>query len=240
MTDPDGPSSSLLVVDHRRSTSIGWTGETALDRCRAAALDVLARCRRRSAPAGLVTVGDEGITGWEPPAATESRYRSIQHRLEGLRPTAPAEAPAPEPVPEQGAPSRSAIDDRRAVWALRDDESAFATTVRSFLESPDDYHRRIGADQLSAAIRFATRHVPDRLSVVLFADDARPSELQSAVDLARKGGNHVAVYLAPRALFEPRGLADAAEIYREYDEFDGLRRELDGRRRVDVHEVTPT
>lgn len=239
VSEPSGPTSTVLVVDHRHTTSTGWPGETILDCCRSAALDVLGDCRGRSAPVGLVTVGDDGITGWEAPSATERRYATVEDRLRELQPTVPAEASDVAPGPDPGSTSAPAMDRKRATWALRGDESAFATTVRAFLDSPVDYHRHIGADQLPEAVQFTTRRLSDRLSVILVAGDSRPGELRNAVEVAGSGFGRVVAYLAPRALFEPRDLADAEETYRGYREFDRLRRELESKRRVDVHEVAP-
>lgn len=239
MSATAGPTTTVLVVDHRHTTSIGWPGETVLDRCRSAALDVLAECRRRSAPVGLVTVGDDGITGWEAPSATDSRYATVGHRLRELQPTVPDAAPDGDLEPEPELPSSPTLDRKRAAWVLRGDDSPFADTVRSFLDSPVDYHRRITGDRLPGAIEFVASRVPERASFVIVADDSRPSELRRAAEIGRKGDNRVEAYLAPRALFEPRELGDAEEIYRGYREFDRLRRELENLRRVDVHEVAP-
>lgn len=239
MNTADNTTSTLLVVDHRHPMAIGWPGETALDCGRSVALDVLADCRRRSIPVGLVTVGDAGITAWEPPAATEARYRTIGHQLRELKPTAPEGPPDAEQESRADEPSSSTLDRGRAAWALRDDESTFATTVRAFVNAPVDSHRRIEDDQLLGATTFATRRLPDRVTLVMVADDSHARELRHSVDLARKRGNRLVVHLAPRVLFEPRGLADAATTYRDYRTFARLRRELERHRCVEVHHVTP-
>lgn len=229
------PSATVLVVDHRHTMGVGRPGETALDRCRSAAVDVVVARRRRSKPIGLVAVGDAGITEWAPPSASSAQYAKLEALLRRLAPTVPADPAELDP----GRGDAPALVTERATAALRDDESPFAATLRAFAGSPTDYLHRIRRDQLHGATRFATRRIAGEGEVVLFTDDSSPAEVRTAVEAGLRGGDRVVANLAPRALFEPRGLAGAEATYHGYRAFDRLRRELDGRRDVEVHEVAP-
>lgn len=235
MSGASEPTATVLVVDHRHTMGIGRPGETVLDRCRAAASDALVTRRRRSVPIGLVAVGDAGITQWEPPSATSGQYSKLADLLRGLRPTAPTGESDRDPDPTDSASLVSA----RAARELRDDESAFGSTLRAFARSSTDYLHRIRREQLYGATRFATRRLSGAGEIVLFTDDSSPTEVRTAVALARKGGNRVVVHLAPRVLFERRGLAEAERTYHEYRRFDRLRGELARHRNVEVREVAP-
>lgn len=235
MSDDAGPGSTVLVVDHRGTMSIGWRGETALDCCRRAALDVLVTRRRRSVPVGLATLSDEGLSDWRPPSATPDHYDTLRHLLQRLAPSEPTEPIHREPAP----PPRPPLSADRMQWALRGDESPFATTIRSLTRVETDDRRRVNRDELPGVVQFVVDHVSGSTDVVLFTDDGRPEEVRTAVDLASNRGTAIAVYLAPRGLFEPRSLVEAATTYREYERFDRLRRELGARPGVCVREVAP-
>jgi len=223
-TETDLPTT--LVVDHRASLGTGPAEETGLDALREVALSVLAAAEAAGDPVSLLTVGDGAITGRVERTVTDAGYVTVRDRLRVLAPT--------EAVERDGGIATGPAAARRAADGL-DGDDALARTLRPYL-APAAYVDRVEDDPLFAAIRSDRRVRQGR--TVVFTDDAHPAELREAVKLAREQGR-VVVFLAPRALFEPGGLADLEAAYDRYREFERLRRSLAELGRVEVYEVAP-
>jgi uncharacterized protein (DUF58 family) len=216
---------TTLVVDHRASLGVGTSAETALDALREVALSVVAAASDDRDPLGLVTVGDDGVTGRLDRTATDTGYRRIHDRLQVLSPTDRG----------SGRSLTTGPADASAAAARLDGDDAFAGRLRPYFE-PAAYVTRLASDPLFAAVR-AGRDGQDGRTVVC-TDDGRPAELREAVKYARRRGR-VVVFLAPSALFAPGGLADLEVAYDRYREFERLRRSLAELDRVTVYEVAP-
>ena len=222
---------TVLLMDHRASTAIGHEGETKLAYLRQVALAFTNMARTATDPVALYGIGDEGVTAELHAGADADHYRTVRHRLHEFTPTT-----APEQ--HQTTVARPA-DAHRAAERLRTDEDAFATTLRPFFERSDQYVHRVERDPLVQTIKTRLSRIRGNVWTVIFTDDTNRVELREAVKLARRGDEHVLVFLAPTVLFEHGGLADLDEAYERYLDFEQFRRELARIDRVSAYEVGP-
>lgn len=225
---------TVLVVDHRGSMASGPAGRTMLDFAREVALGYVRAAESSDDPLGLYAVGDEGVTVEHYPTATPRGYRTIRDVLRGLEPT------------EGSRSSPTALDsltrpaDARATGALlANEETAFARTVRPFLDDPDTYVERIEGDPLFGAVRRLQSEVAGTNWTVIVTDDRERNRVREAVRLASSSEDAVLVFLTPRLLFEEDALGDVEASYERYVDFEEFRRELDRLPRVTVFEVGP-
>lgn len=220
---------TLLVVDHSASTGNGRRGRRRLDFLREVALWLLERARDADDPVGLVTVGDDGITGRFAPAAGTDHYRRLELALYDLEPTSARRATTA--IREQ-ARSRTTAD-------RLDDDSAFARTLRPFLEHASTYVDRVGDAALFSAVEATLGTTAgDPWTVVLTDDDERPQLLET-VQFVRRHGGTCTTFVTPGMLFDPRDLREAETVYEEYLAFESFRRRLAGPDRAAAYEVAP-
>jgi len=235
---------TVLLVDHRAATGTGREGQRVLDYLREVALTYLESGRRLDDRIGCYTVGDEGLTRAEAPSADLDTYTTIRDLLTGLDPTTASRdgdstpGTGTRPVhAERGARTPAAA--RRDAVRLSDDDSPFATTLRPFFEAADPYVERIEGDPLFAAARSRLTRLRGSTWTVILTDDSNRAELRETVKLARRGDDHVLVFLAPRVLYEPDGMTDLETAYDRYLDFEEFRRTLASLDRVEVFEVAP-
>lgn len=221
---------TVLVVDHRSSMGVGRAGERLLDYAREVALAFLASARDLDDPLGVYTVGDEGLTGRLDPAPTDEQYRRIRAILTDLDTTDDPVAGRPD--------TRSPAAARRAAESL-DGSSAFDRLLGPFLARAAPYLERVEEDPLFAAVSANLTRLRGSVWSVVFTDDSHRAELREAVKLARRGDDHVLVFLTPSVLYDPAGLADLETAYDRYTDFESFRRELDSLDRVTAFEVSP-
>jgi uncharacterized protein (DUF58 family) len=222
---------TVLVVDHRGRLAAGPDGETKFDYLREVALTVASAAERATDPLGLYTVGDDGLTTELRPSTAGQRYQDVRTRLHDLTPTGGAGRPHTS--------ARGAMGARRAAAVLADDDSAFARTLRPYLDERAGYVRRMDDDPLFET----TRTYLDRLGgghwVLLFTDDSDRTRLRETIRLARANDNNVVCFLAPSVLFESGGLSDLDDAYDRYADFESFRRDLARMDRVTAYEVGP-
>lgn len=223
---------AVLFVDHRGSMATGSEGETKLDYARDVALSIADRVQRNADPIGLYAIGEEGVSVRLPPRSSGRHYASVRSRLHDLAAT-PNDGALPR---RRGRRSHSRT---RRIDAM-DDASTFATRLRSYAGTTETDTRNIGDDPLLAAVKTQLRRIGGRTWTVIISDDAHRTELREATLFARRNGNRVLVVLAPTVLFESDGLADLAEAYDRYGEFETFRRSLDRLERVSAIELAPS
>ena len=220
---------TLLFVDHSASTGQGRPGHRRLDYLREVAVWLLDRARDASDPVGLVTVGDDGITGRFPPATGTEHYRRLELALFDLEPTGQSTAIT-------SGRERSQL---RATAARLDDDSAFATTLKPYLERATTYVDRVGSAALFSAVDAtlgATRGDP--WTVLLTNDDDRSQLLETAKYVRRHGG-YCSTFVTPGALFDSPGLQAAEATYDDYLAFETFRQQLAGLQSAEAYEVAP-
>ena len=238
---------TVLLIDHRASTGRGRDGQRALDYLREVAIAYLESARDLDDPLGCYAVGDEGVTVAEPPSADLETYTTVREALTGLTPTAPqgsADAggtaqPGTLRQPEYGRGARTPASARRDATALADDESPFAATLRPFFEAADPYVDRVEADPLFATARSRLTRLRGSTWTIILTDDSDRAELRETVKVARRGDDHVVVFLAPRVLFDPEAMTDLDAAYDRYLDFESFRRDLAALDRVEAFEVAP-
>ncbi|WP_254822965.1 DUF58 domain-containing protein [Haloglomus halophilum] len=228
---------TVLLIDHRATTGLGRDGQRVLDYLREVAIAYLESARELDDPLGCYAVGDEGITVSEPPNADLDTYTTIREALTGLEPT---EAPsghgrADRPRREARTPATA----RRDAVRLADEETPFASTLRPFLETADPYVERVDANPLFAATRSRLTRLRGSTWTVILTDDRDRAELREAVKVARRGDDHVVVFVAPRVLYEPDAMSDLEAAYDRYLDFEEFRRSLAALDRVEAFEVAP-
>lgn len=245
---------TAILIDHRAAMGAGPPGETKLDYARQAALAVANAAREHDDPLGLYAVGDGGITVSRPPASTPRAYAAIRRALHDLAPTATG---ASAGAATDGTTSTTAATDgatsaasparrvqgpsaaRTRAGRLDGDASPFGTTLRPFLADAAAYVHRVDAEPLFRAARSSLGRIRGTLWTVLLTDDTDRAQVREAVKVARRGDDHVVVFLTPDALFEPGGLADVEAAYDRYRDFEAFRRELARMDRVSAFEVAP-
>ena len=226
---------TAMIVDHRESMAAGPEGETPLDYVRQAALAFVASARELGDPIGCYAVGDAGITAQYEPGSTSDQYVRVRSLLHGLTPTRGDDANRPV-----GRTSvRAVAQAHAAASALEGDDSAFATTLRPFLADARPYVRRLRGDPLFETARTAIAGLRGTLWTAIFTDDTRRRELRETVKLARRGDDHVLVFVAPTILFDTEGPGDLETAYEGYVEFEEFRRDLARLPRVHAFEVGP-
>ncbi|WP_255150052.1 DUF58 domain-containing protein [Halorarius halobius] len=227
---------TALVVDHRAALGTGRAGETQLDYLREAALTFLASARKLQDPIGLYTVGDAGLTNaWDPEAGT-GQFQRLRRTIQELEPTSETESGKPL----AGSPGgRTPGEARTAAAALADDDSAFATRLRPYYERPEPYVERISSTPLFGTVRSRVDRLRGSVWTVILTDDRHRAELRETVKLARRGDDHVLVFLAPRMLFETDAMVDIDDAYDRYVDFEEFRRDLARLDRVEAFEVAP-
>lgn len=216
---------TLLVVDARSSAAVGPSGETMLAYLRDVALAMAEAARRQDDPVGLLTIDDIEHRYLEP-ATGSTRYGAVRRRLLDLEAT--ADGSATNAVLSDGGAAlvRSRIRRRRTRTALASADDRFTRALFTFYADGGVTGAEPIEGSLPAAVRAAVGHTSRRLSVVVFTDDRRPTELHDLVGQVRAQGHALTLVLAPTVLFEPGGLADLDRAYARYLEFEELRREL--------------
>ena len=245
--EAEADRTTVLLPDHRAATGRGRDGQRALDYFREVAIAYLESARELDDPLGCYAVGDEGVTVAEPPSADLETYATIREALTNLTPTAPhgsadgskASRSGTLRPPEYGRGARTPASARRDTTALADDESPFATTLRPFLEAADPYVDRVEADPLFATPRSRLTRLRGSTWTIILTDDSDRAELRETVKMARRGDDHVVVFLAPRVLFDPDAMTDLDAAYDRYLDFEAFRRDLAALDRVEAFEVAP-
>ncbi|WP_435349122.1 DUF58 domain-containing protein [Haloarchaeobius sp. HRN-SO-5] len=220
---------TLLFVDHSESTGRGRDGHRRLDYLREVAVWLLRRARQRSDPVGLVTVGDDGITGRFEAAADSEHYRRLELALYDLEPTAKTTANA----------TARETDRLRTTADLLDDDSTFARTLRPYVEEATTYVDTVGAAPLFSAADVTLGSTPgDPWAVLLTDDDDRP-ELVETVRHARRRGGYATAFVTPGVAFGPQGLQAVETVYDDYLDFESFRQRLVALGRSEAYEVAP-
>ena len=222
---------TAILIDGRAAMDVGPAGETKLDYAREVALAVAGDAREHDDPLGLYAVGDEGTTVTRPPASTPGTYAAIRRTLHGLTATA---ATGTADRPSNGPSTARTRADR-----LADDPSAFGTHLRPFFAESATYVDRIDDEPLFRTARVSLGRLRGTLWTVLLTDDTDRAQVREAVKVARRGDDHVVVFLTPDVLFDPGGLADLEAAYERYRDFEAFRRALARMDRVSAFEVAP-
>ncbi|PGF17135.1 DUF58 domain-containing protein [Natrinema sp. CBA1119] len=168
---------TLLVVDHRAALSVGPRTETKLEALREIALVIAGNARRLNDPIGLVTVGDDGITGSLDLASPAANYSSIRRRLLALEPTADGDA-TPATAISGRADATSASGSRDETSPSAGPSDAGASSAEAVATSPSAGISG-GAGSASVARRRTTpAEVHRSLADLEGADDAFASTLR--------------------------------------------------------------
>ena len=243
---------TALLVDTRGPMAMGPPGETKLDYARQVALGLVDAAADVGDPIGLYVVGDGGIVHRLGPQAATDRYPTVKRLLFGIEAATPEQNVEAAP-PEQNGPNVSTTGRipfgeavasspevaRRKASRLEEDRSAFGRGLSTYLESATVYVERLTENPL---FRTAEREIAPLLGhtvTMLLTDDDDPVAVRETVELLRRGGNHVLVFLTPTVLYEPGGLADLETSFDRYVEFETFRRELHAMARVSAYEVGP-
>ena len=232
---------TVLVVDHRSTLEVGREGETMLDYLREVAMGAAGAAEEQNDPLRLYTVGNNGITTRQSSTAALSAYEVIRRRLLDLS-ALPAPATADHHRPRHRVTADTAVAPEyaeRIRSRLSQSDTRFATTLRPYLESTNAYVSRLSGDSLFQTMRTIDTRQRGTLWTVLFTDDAKRASLRETVKLARRNGNYVMLFLAPRVLYEPDASVDEEAAYERYRSFENFRQELNQFSRVAAFEVAP-
>lgn len=224
---------TILVVDHREAMDVGPAGATMLAYAREVALGYARVTEELGDPLGLYAVGDEGVTTVTTPTTAAQGYRMVREALYDLEPT------RAEHVPDAPVDRARPAAARAAGQRLAREDSAFAQTLAPFLTDAGAYLHRVEGDLLFGAVERLRAEVGGDRWTILVTHDSDPTRVREAVRLARRGDDHVLVFLTPRVLFEEGALADTEAAYDRYADFEEFRKELDRLDRVTVFEVGP-
>lgn len=224
---------TTLVVDARTDLAVGPPGQTALDYLRAAALRYLAGAVDRGDPVGCLAVADDGVRRLVETTTTATGYDRTREAI--LDATADPGGGPEGDVPGEGRRARAPPLGARAGDVRTDTRfgrtlAAFAGVRPAATDSPDP---------LADAVRTAVAGHTGRNQVAIFTDDADRAAVRRAVADARPGRNDVAVFLAPRVLYEPGALGDRERALEAYRGFERFRRDLAGIEGVRAYEVAP-
>ncbi|MBB6646605.1 DUF58 domain-containing protein [Halobellus ruber] len=223
---------TALVVDHRASMGVGDDGETKLDYLREVGLAFVESAERFDDPLGLYTVGDDGATTADGPAAGTEQYNAARGVVRALSPTRPESSdPTDDPTPPATA--------RRNARRLADDRTPLGETLRPYFDATDVYVRRLADQPLFRTVQLARSQLRAGSWTVIITDDTHPKEVREAAKLARRNDCRVLLFLAPSVLYEPHGLDDLDRAYGRYREFEEFRASLARLDRVTALEVAP-
>lgn len=215
---------TMIVLDARSGLDVGPTGETEMDYLRAAALRYLAAAAARGDPVGVVGVDDEGVQRLAAAATATREYERVREAITDTS------AGSGEPA-RRRAPSLSTRS-----GAIETD-SRFGRTLATYAGSRSVDHR--AGDPIGEAVRSAVGTHTGTIQLAIFTDDTDRTSIRRAIADARPRHNPVAVFLAPRVLYEPGGLADVSRAAQVYRGFERFRRDLAAIDGVEAFEVTP-
>jgi uncharacterized protein (DUF58 family) len=237
-TEGETDRQTLLVVDHRRSMSVGRDGERVLDYAREAGIGITHAALDRGDPIGLWTVGETGPTTSIAPGSATRTYDRIETVLYGLSST---DEMASHHSRTEG--RDRGIDPVARARILADrldgDSSHFDRTLATYVSDIDSYMTALRDDPLVRTVERIRNRVGREGLLVLVTSDENPTELREAVKTAIQSGDRTMVFLLPRCLFEPTGLSELDAAYEQYRAFERLRRDLDQHPRVTVFELAP-
>lgn len=216
----------ILLVDHRRHTSVGRPGRTIIDGLRSVASSLVASARHTSDPVGLVTIGDTETRTLDPATASHELGR-IRRTLDDLE--------ADDTIQ---APTRTRTTAQPPDTGLTGTD-AFASTLRPFLADRRAYRHRVEATPLYSVLETAIHGRPSQSSIAILTDDTDRPTIRETVRLARRHDHHVRLYLAPRVLYEDDTAVDPEQAYERYLDFEQFRRDLASWPGVDAYEVGP-
>ena len=222
---------TILVMDHRGSMSLGHEGRTKLDYARHAGLLFARETRAQADPLGFYAVDEEGTSLRHPPTVRSRGYAAIRNHLHELT------VSGSSGVSDRRAPVTRM--QQRTAGRLVGDDSAFATTLMTYLTRETTPVVSTEEKPLLASIRMHIDRRQGTTRTVIVTDDTHGDEVHEAVMVARRGHNRVIVVLTPTVLFEPEGLGDLATAYERYVEFERFRQSLDGIDRVEALELGP-
>lgn len=227
--ETDTDRETIILMDTRESMTAGPIGETKLDYARQVGIALADNAHEFNDPLGLYVVTDEGLSTRFKPTAQRHQYITIKERIRSLEPTTTTDTESP---------GRTLAAARRATNHLTD-QSPFARRLRPFLETQTTQVQRIDHDPLIRTVRSHIRPLQGSIWTAIITDDTNRAELREAISLARRGNDHVMVFLAPSVLFESGGLSDVAGAYERYLEFEEFRKQLARMSRVTVFEMGP-
>lgn len=213
---------TVIVLDARSGLDVGPAGETAMDYLRAAALSYLTAASARGDPVGVLGVEDDGV-------------RRIAGASTATRVYERARAAITDATAGSGEHVRRRAPPLSARSGAIDTDSRFGRTLAAYAGSRTTDART--GDPLGEAVRSAVGTHPGTVQLAVFTDDTDRAAIRRAIADARPRHNPVAVFLAPRVLYEPGGLADvsrAAQVYRGFERFRRDVAAIEGTRAFEV------
>ncbi|WP_121742931.1 DUF58 domain-containing protein [Natronorubrum halophilum] len=228
---------TMLVVDHRTSLGDGAPAESKLDYLREVALATTDHVHEHGDPIGLLTVGNDGITGRLKTASSSRTYDTVRRRLLALE---PMEAPDRPLRRSDGLGERLTDTDlRRRIERLKtlDRSGDFGDVIVPYYERQLTYEHRFEDDPFHSAVESAVVRQRAPVWMILFTDDHDRAELYRTVKTARHSLNRVLVVLAPGVLFDIQEMTDTQTVAQRYAAFEEYRRSLERIEGVNVVEV---
>jgi hypothetical protein len=117
-----------------------------------------------------------------------------------------------------------------------DPTTPFGRTLRPYLRDTTAVRT---SDPLAAAVRNGLSTQAHGTQVAIFTDDSDRTEIRNAVAEARRSQSRVAVFIAPRLLYEPGEFGDPETVSDRYRSFEEFRQLLHSIPRVTAYEVAP-
>jgi uncharacterized protein (DUF58 family) len=223
--DTDAELTTLFIIDRRERLDLGPPGETAFETLRASALHYLAITESLEDPVQCFGVTDTEIERLAGDTDGTRTYETLRRRIRGLT--------VDDASGATGSPERPQTLAQRS--PTLDPTTPFGRTLRPYLRGGTAVRT---ADPLAAAVRNGVTTQRHGTQLALFTDDSDRAEIRNAVTEARRRNGRVAVFLAPRVLYEPGELDDptATERYRSFEEFRQLLHSIPD---VTAYEVAP-
>lgn len=222
---------TVLLFDRRGSLAQGPDGERKIDYLREVATVVAKGAQDYNDPVGLYAVGDEGPTERVRPSVRDGHYRELRRTLRELESSSSSNG--------NWTQSSRSTADRRLDDRLYGEDSAYAATLRPYLESATRSLPEFAERPLLGTAESMRAELGDTDWSVVFTDDTAKAEVLETANRLRRGESRVTIFLAPSVFFEAGGLADVERAYSRYREFEGFRRRLAGLERVAAFEVAP-
>lgn len=222
---------TILVLDTRASLGEGEPGAQKHDHLRSVLLAISETAAGLGDPLGVVTVGRAGVTEREVPGTTRASYGTVRRVLAGSG----VEGDGPTIRGRGRRQPRDPAIATRHLGALGRDESPFSQTLEPFFAGRGHSGPFQGMGLFGGVTDIAAGG--DRRWVVIATDDERPGELRRTVKQLRGKGHAVTCYLAPSVLYRP--IEDVEAAYRDYVQFEELRRDLAAAAEVSAYEVGP-
>lgn len=223
----------LLIFLDTREVAGGPGSADAGEYRRHIAAALVAKAAAHGDPVALYEVTAEGVEASPRLSASPQQYTTVRDRLYRAD-------RGPDTGGDQPASTRPVAETSTTVpKRLRQDSSAFGSTLTPFFAGGTTHLRHIAEDPLTRTVNTYLKPGGQGVRVAILAGDAYRSELYETVQVAGQRSSEVLVFTTPAVLFEARTLGEVTDVYQQYTEFERYRQQLDRIENVTAFEIAP-